>query len=244
MSRPIPEVREAIPQDTIFHCPVCGMLNEPQLALYLPELFNAHSLRFGPWCVRCGRRALVMSDRLDAAPGQTFNAPMLFISGSCASGKSTVSHLLAHQYGYVQIDGDWILHRRRTEAGRPVEFSNIDEELLAMAAGMTALGKPVVIAQVILPAQMALYDKFCGRLGILWQAAVLMPQEEELLERNRTRKCWPKTTPEYWVKHFHAQLLGGPPAFARWYYDNSHETAEETAEKLWQRMVGVAASPV
>jgi len=223
-----------MPMETAFHCPACGSLNEDQLELYQPEMFNAHSLRFGPWCVGCGRRALVTADALDSTVARPCQAPLLLISGSCASGKSTVSYLLAQRYGFVQIDGDWILHLRKAELGRSVEFTEIDGEMLAMAAAMTALNKPVVIAQIILPAQLALYESFCESHSIPWQAAVLMPQEDVLLERNRTRRCWPKTTPEYWVKYFNAELLAASQSFKRWHYDNSRETAEETAERLWR----------
>ena len=139
---------------TSFCCPACGGRREDQLELYQAELFNTHSLRFGPWCTGCGKRVLATADTLDDRASPPRRSPLLLISGSCASGKSTVSYLLAQRYGCVQIDGDWILHLRKAELGRPPEFAEIDGEMLAMAAALTALGRPVAIAQVILPAQM------------------------------------------------------------------------------------------
>ncbi len=221
-----------------FTCPSCGALPSSDLQFYQPELFNAHSLRFGPWCVRCGARALPEPD-LPAGP----RPPLLLISGSCASGKSTVSYLLAQRYGCVQIDGDWILHLRRRELGHAPEYPGIDADMLAMAAGILALGRAVVIAHVILPAQLVFYADFCAARGIAWQMAALLPREEVLLERNRTRVCWPKTTPEYWVLKFHADLQDAPDTFKRWYYDNSLETPAETAQRLAERLglAGAAA---
>ncbi|MHB9032978.1 MAG: AAA family ATPase [Anaerolineae bacterium] len=219
-----------------FACPACGPLAQSDLQLYQPELFNAHSLRFGPWCTRCGARALPLPD---PPPPR---APLLLVSGSCASGKSTVSYLLAREHGFVQIDGDWVWIRRKGETGRKLDYTEVDPEMLAAASGLLAMGRPVVIAQLILPGRLPFFAAYCAAHGITWRMAVLLPRDEVLLERNRTRVCWPKPTPAYYVEKFQADLRSGPPAFTRWLDDNSAETPGETAARLAE-LVRADAAP-
>ena len=61
-----------------------------------------------------------------------------------------------------------------------------------------------------------------------------MPPMDTLLERNRTRDCWPQPTPEYWVHKFVDDLRAGPESVHALFYDNSRETADETAQRLWE----------
>jgi len=64
---------------------------------------------------------------------------------------------------------------------------------------------------------------------------VLIPSEDSVLERNRTRKCWAKTTPEYWVKKFCDDLNAGDEEFRTLLYDSSAELPEEIAGTLWEK---------
>jgi hypothetical protein len=95
---------------TGWNCPQCGDLAVVNVTPYLEGLFNAASHRFDPRCRSCRSRATFDAMRGDAEP----TAPVLVISGSCASGKTTVSYLLSEHFGFVQIDGDWALERHRT----------------------------------------------------------------------------------------------------------------------------------
>jgi hypothetical protein len=105
--------------------------------------------------------------------------------------------------------------------------------MLAMAAGMAFLGKSSVIAHVILPEAFAMYDEYLAARGIPHRAVILRPGMPTLLERNRTRNCWPKPTPEYWVIKFDDDLSAAPESLRACYYDNSGESEERTAERLW-----------
>jgi hypothetical protein len=75
--------------------------------------------------------------------------------------------------------------------------------------------------------------------GEIWTDAVsedgnviLMPEYATLLSRNEARKCWPKTTPVYWVDKFYDDFLSSSDRSGRFFYDNTHETEAETAENL------------
>ena len=214
-------------------CSQCGPLAPEQVSIYREgEIFNAHSLKVGPWCRQCGERVLFDGNDLPFAAARQ---GVLLLSGTCASGKSTLSYLLARQYGAVQIDGDWITHLRQAELGRKVDFNEIHNEMLVLAEGFVRLGKTVVIAHVILPEAMVIYHDFFTSHKIPYMAAVLMPAESSVLEWNLNRKCWPKTTPEYWVKKFYDDLKGGPASFQELFYNSTGETPERTASVLWER---------
>jgi hypothetical protein len=129
---------------------------------YQKELFNTDSLRVGPWCNKCERRMLFIEENSVAAPQRTTDQSpcVLLISGSCASGKSTISHLIASTYGAVQIDGDWMLQLRKIELGEKPDFNDIHMDMLTMAQGFASMGKDVVVAHVILPEALPLYESF------------------------------------------------------------------------------------
>jgi hypothetical protein len=134
--------------------------------------------------------------------------------------------------GAIQIDGDWILHLRREELGKKIAFTDIDLEMCKMAEAFVRSGKKVVIAQIILPDSIDTYTDYLEAKGMSYKFVVLMPSEPALLQRNATRKCWPKTTPEYWVKKFRDDLEAGPKAFRSAFYDNSNESPKMTAANI------------
>ena len=140
--------------------------------------------------------------------------------------------MVADRVDGVQIDGDWVLHLRKEELGRKLDFTEIDLDICKMAEAFAWLGRRVVVAQVILPGTLHTYAEYFEDRKISYRFVVLMPSESALLGRNAGRKCWPKTTPEYWVKKFHADLGAGPASFRQSFHDNSTETPVETAAHL------------
>jgi len=227
-----------------WRCPRCGDVAEGSLALYHADgVFNTHSKRFGPWCRACGERVTFREGDGPAPTPHPPSARVLLLSGTCASGKSAVSYLLSERYGLVQIDGDWILDMLRRELGRKVGFEETHEAMLVMATGMVALGRSAVVAHVILPEALAWYRAHLTARGIVHRAVVLMPTMDALMERNRTRDCWPQPTPEYWVCRFVNDLRAGAEDIHALFYDNSHETAEQTAQRLWKLLQSSAGAP-
>ena len=217
-----------------WYCPQCGRLDRPDIALYQEEMFNTHSKRLDPRCTACGNPAAFHSD---GDGYETRPSPkVLIVSGTCASGKTTISYLMSEQYGFVQIDGDWILEKWKTEQNRRVDFNEIHHDVLAMAEGFVLLGKSVAIAHVVLPEFLSLHEEALRERQIDGKIVILMPQESILKFRNTHRKCWPKTTPEYWVMKFYQDFLNAPEDVKAHFYDNSDETAEQTAENLFKML--------
>ena len=215
-------------------CPQCGERDAAEITLYRDGILNAASRRFDPQCTNCGSR-LTFGPSLCASHPR---APVLVISGSCASGKTTISYLLSEHYGFVQIDGDWVLESRKAEERRHVDFSEITPYLLTMAAGVAALGRPVALAHVVAPEAVPIYAAWFTGLGIPHRIVILMPALPTLLERNIARICWPKTTPEFWVRKFYDDYLAAPDDVRALFYDNTRETPEQTAAVLATAVTG------
>lgn len=182
-----------------------------------------------PWCRRCGA-GLDYGRAHGAGSAQGPRGRALVISGTCASGKTTLSHLLARDRGFVQIDGDWLLRRWRDRLGHSIDFNEIQPEIFALADGITALGRDVVVAHVILPDRIPQYRRFLGEAGIPHRIVILMPQVEVLLARNEARECW--FTEQKWIMRFHNALLDAPPEIVALYHDNSNESPGETVARL------------
>ena len=216
-------------------CSACGTVGPGQLQTYRSDgVFNAHSMRVGPWCPTCGKRLRAsFADHDGPIQRSRKDSPsVLLISGSCASGKTTLSYIVAGRADAVQIDGDWILHLRKEESGGTIAPKAIDLEICRIAEAFVRLGKRVVIAQVVLPDGIGTYRDYFVARGIDYRFIVLMPSMPVILRRNETRKCWPKTTPEYWVQKFWDDLDAGPESFRAAFHDNSDESPELTAANI------------
>ena len=218
---------------SVWRCPKCGELDDAGIALYPHgDMFNTCSNRFDPRCATCGSPAIFHPNARKLSPANP-NARVIIVSGPCSSGKTTISYLLSERHGFVQVDGDWILESIKDARGRRADFNEIHEYLLHMAEGMVLLGKSVAIAHVVLPEYLPRYQLFLRERGINHRVAILMPRMRVLLRWNAERICWPKTTPEYWVTKFYQDFLEAPEEVKALFYDNSHETPEETADRLY-----------
>jgi hypothetical protein len=219
---------------TGWSCPRCGDLAAVDIAPYREGVFNAASRRFDPRCRSCEGRATFDTLRCDAGP----TAPVLVLSGSCASGKTTLSYLLSEHYGFVQIDGDYVLERHRSEEQRRVDADEIHPYLLTMAEGFARLGRPVALAHIVPPHLIPHYQAWLKERHIAHRIVIIMPRMPVLLERNEIRVCWPKATPEHWVRKFHDDYLNAPEPIKALFYDNSDETPDQTATALAQSIMG------
>jgi hypothetical protein len=199
------------------------------LLLYRPDVFNAHSKRLDPHCATCGETVGHQRSPDQAAPAS--RGHVLVINGTCASGKSTISYLLSEHHGFIQVDGDWILHRTRQQNPK-AHADEIHEDLARLAADLVDTGRSVALAHIIPPEHLGVYRLIFAELGIRYGIVILMPRVPVLLSRNETRKCWPKTTPEYWVMKFHDEFQAASEDLARHFHDNTDETELETAASL------------
>jgi len=222
-----------------WRCPRCGDRDAETLALYRDHddaRPAAHYRRVGPWCITCGSRAQfdLPAEERRTIGARNPSARVLVLSGTCASGKSTIANLLAERYRLVPIDGDWLLSYYKNELGRPIPSDRLNDDLLSIAAGLAALGMSSVIAHVVLPASFPAYDAYLTACGLPHRIVALTPGMPVLRARNRTRTCWPKPTPERWIVAFADALLDAPGVAGSVYHDNARETEDETAKRLWQ----------
>ena len=213
-------------------CTQCGSLKDNQLSLYRPGILNAHSRRLDPHCVTCStsavfRRGPWQGERRSAGS----KGKVLIINGTCSTGKSTISYLLSEHYGFVQIDGDWIWQKAREQHPK-IHSDELHEDLALLAESLVDLGKPVALAHIIPPEFLPVYQHILDSGGVGYRIVVLMPQMSTLLCRNESRKCWPKTTPEYWVRKFYEEFATATQDIQDCFYDNSDETEMETAMNL------------
>jgi len=210
-------------------CPYCGPLTGEQVSLYHPEraFFNTMVRTLDPTCCRCN--APVSFDAATDGLGDP-GGHVLVISGTCASGKTTISDVLAQQYGFVQLDGDWPPSKRKAEKGTSIGFNEAHNELLALAEGIVHLSHDVVIAHVVLPEWVPHYERYLVERGISHRIVILMPRMDVILDRNETRECW--WTERGIIERFHDALLAGDGHVQGLFYDNGEETAEETANRL------------
>ena len=229
-----------------WRCPNCGQLDGADIALYPHgDMFNACSRRFDPHCATCGSPATFDRDECKLAQANP-DAKVIIISGSCSSGKTTVSYLLSERHGFVQVDGDWVQESLRDKRGRRADFNEIHDYLLHMAEGLVSLGRSVAIAHVVLPGYLPRYQRFFRERGIAHRIVLLMPRMPVLLRRNAERVCWPKTTPERWVNKFYQDFQEASEEVKALFYDNSRETPEKTTDKLLAMMgsaKGLAGNP-
>jgi predicted kinase len=165
-------------------------------------------------------------------------ARVLLLTGTCGSGKTTVSTLL-EQRGWRRICEDDIWgarfgknrgafgsdeHRRkRRQVHEAVEA--------AVRAGLSA-GRSVVIDATVHespPEAFEEYREFFAAHGIAWVLRVLQPRLEVAVARDAARSSWSlgvRSVGELRVK-FTGAVFG-----AECFVDNSEETAAETAERL------------
>lgn len=113
-----------------------------------------------------------------------------------------------------------------------MQSADLHEELATLAANLSLLGTNVALAHIIPPEHLGTYERIFNSRGMKYRIVILMPDVPVLLNRNETRKCWPKTTPEYWVMKFHDEFLGAASDIQHLFHDNTNETPIETAGLL------------
>lgn len=216
-------------------CDRCGLRLVSDISVYdeTASRFNEHCLRFGPWCTTCKARVRLRQDgTLGDARIEVDGPVVVLISGTCASGKSRISYELASTHGFVQIDGDWVWTMLKAESGKKLPSDAIHRDLMDMAYGMHLSGRNSSVAHVVRPHEFGGYEQYMGQRGVPLLEVVLQPTEAVAIARSVERRCWPKPTPEYWVRFFRDE-------FAEWkdrgnvrILDNSDAKPENTAAAI------------
>ncbi len=161
--------------------------------------------------------------------------PVLLLTGTCGSGKSTVSTLLQVAHGWIRISEDdiWhslygknrgpfgsIEHRSKRQRVHEVVFSAV---LDALQSKMRAVIDATVHESP--PEAFDEYRQFFEQHGIEWMLVILHPRLEVAIARDAQRPGW-IAGPQR-VKELRAKFTGR--VFApHWFVDNSDQSPEQT----------------
>jgi len=143
-----------------------------------------------------------------------------------------VSYELAFRHGFVQIDGDWIWTMLKSESGEKIPSDAIHQDMMEMAYGMALSGRSSVVAHVIRPQEFGAYEQYMGDRRVPLVQVVLQPTEAVAIARSLERRCWPKPTPEYWVRFFHDEFASWEDPGHIHILDNSDSAPDVTASTI------------
>lgn len=215
---------------TSIRCPACGLLDLSLVQVYQESLRRQtfRLLPVLPTCRQCGQAVAVTFARQEGLRA-------LLLNGTCGSGKSSVAEALMELHGFAAIDGDCAMQVVRHKQGvRKVHEEALFAEILLEARLFMSLGQDVVIAHVVMPADLPRYREALAALGYRVTVVMLRPSLETALARCQTRTCHTSVTPPYWVQHFHEALRTDGAAAGVHVHDNAGETVRETADAVWK----------
>ena len=164
---------------------------------------------------------------------------MMILTGTCASGKTTTAEVLMSRYGFVALDSDCVRRVIEHKTGlAKVEYNGPEmfEEILNTIDILLTLQKDIALSHVILPNELDQYHDMFEERELPYMMFVLQPNHETAVARSQTRTCWPNITPEKWVRYFHDEFSQSSEQLRETVvmYDNSHLTAEESADEIVQ----------
>ena len=167
---------------------------------------------------------------------------VLLLSGTCASGKSTIAQLLADEHGWTRLSEDDVWRRRFHEnrgvfgsEGHRQKRRPVREELVR--ALCVAVEKADVVVDGTVheadPSSIDEYEGLFGTAGVRWQLRVLHPWLDVAAQRDATRRGWtagPACVEALWTKFSGA--LFDPRAFIDTSGDEPTETARRVLDSL------------
>lgn len=161
---------------------------------------------------------------------------ILLITGTCASGKTTVGEILSRQYGYKHIDGDQFKRELKKRRGlEKLDWDEIHEDLISHAIELSTRAN-VVISHVVLPPNLGVYQAICSNLDALFRFIILMPSRETVYSRNKNRTCWSSPTPKKFIDEFYDSYIEAVNALSENVLDNSNQSPLETATQIMMRL--------
>ena len=164
---------------------------------------------------------------------------VLILTGTCGSGKTTVSALLHNSYGWERISEDDIwysLYGKDRGPFRSAEHQSkrtlVHEIVLAGVLEAQKKDQQVVIDATVHESPPEAYQEYLQvfeQHGIQWRLLVLQPRLAVAIARDSQRSGW-VAGPER-VKQLRAKFTG--KVFpAEWFLDTSDESPEETALRV------------
>ena len=215
----------------IIACPHCGILTAGQIAIYNQAL---RKQRFDispvlPCCLECGAEVSIET-RYDSGN-------VLVLNGTCGSGKSSVAEVLMKERGFAAVDTDCAMQVLKHKRALP-RYSYDSEELFGEVTHeidmLLSLGYDVALAHVIKPEDLRKWAEYFIGNNIRYAFFLLQPAYDVAVSRTKARTCHASITPEEWVRHYYDKLDAEKfdPSLGVHIYDNSAETAEETAARV------------
>ena len=140
---------------------------------------------------------------------------VLLLTGTCGSGKTTVSTLLAERDDRARICEDdlWL-------------------DRCGHDRGALESGRKVVIDATVHQAPPHAYEEYMAEFArhrIRWTLCALYPRVDVAIDRDATRECW--SVGAAGVREPHDKFSGA--VFSRaCFVDNSDETSEDTVRRL------------
>ena len=164
---------------------------------------------------------------------------VLFLTGTCGSGKSTVASLLALEAGWKRISEDELWQQRfgkdrgafGTDEHRRKRHEIQAQVVDRIVAGLSA-GASVVVDATIHespPEAYLEYRALLEGLGIPWTLRILHPRLDVAIARDARRDGWSAGAAR--VSGLRAKFTEAvfPPA---WFLDTSGESPAETAKRV------------
>jgi predicted ABC-type ATPase len=162
---------------------------------------------------------------------------LVLFNGTCGSGKSTISDILVREYSFIKINGDEIIKRIKDETGKKIEYNSIYiyEEYMKILNTYKVKDEMIIIDTVFTKNDLRAFDLYLEREKIKRIHVLFRPQIQIAIQRTQDRICFPKKTPEYWVRYFHEKLKKDFPKEEKdevIIVDNSMLSINETIEKV------------
>lgn len=207
----------------MINCPNCG---EIAIAIEEIQIYNENLRRQNftlspvlPTCKRCKAEVGITH--------KCSGGNIIILNGTSGSGKSTVAEILAGK-GYAAIDGDCAIQTVRHKKGtKQYEWDELISEIACEIDILSLLGGNVVLSHIVMPEDMDKYIEMFKSRNLKYKFFLLKPEYQTAVNRCQSRTCHTSVTPEYWIKYFY-DVLNFDDRVA--VVDNTHMTAEETAE--------------
>lgn len=120
---------------------------------------------------------------------------ILILTGPGGSGKTTLAKMLESEYGYAYVDGDQEDTEFFSDGGQWLPenlmlLRQAHDKILKKTMDLHEQGQDVVIDYIIFDQYLEFLEMFRQKFGDDLYIKVLMPSVDELIERDKQRKCW------------------------------------------------------
>jgi len=163
---------------------------------------------------------------------------VVILAGPGGVGKTTIAELVEKECNYVLLDGD----REDTEffpdggqwlSENSDKLGKAHDKILNKVKELVRGGNKVVIDYIIFGRYLDFFGKFEDEFGDDLQIAVLFPEQNEIISRDKERTCW--TTGADRIKAVYNEFEKIQDNIGRdKYIDTSGQSAKETFNKYFK----------